>query len=149
MTWIEYSGNSDCNYSDYITMDRISHLMPLNYKEEYNGDLFLILSEENGKLVRNEPLAVYTDDNYYVDSISGVKFEAKENLLIYYGTSYSANGEEMYQNLFFRLYHRTFPLTSMRNPPDRENYTNDVIGYEPFTITTLHIAAFPDTEETE
>lgn len=149
MTWIEYSGDSDRNYSDYITVDKISDLMPYNYKEEYNGDLFLILSEENGKLVRNKPLAVYTDDNYLVDSISGVKFEAKDNLLIYYGTSYSANREEMYQNLFFRLYHRTFPLTSMRNPPKRESYSNDVIGYEPFTITTLHIAAFPETEETE
>ena len=149
MTWIEYSGDSNSNYSDYITMDKITDLMPYNYKEEYNGDLFLILSEENGKLVRNKPLAVYTDDNYLVDSISGVKFEAKDNLLIYYGTSYSANREEMYQNLFFRLYHRTFPLTSMRNPPKRESYSNDVIGYEPFTITTLHIAAFPKTEETE
>lgn len=149
MTWIEYSGNINYNYSDYITMDKIPYLTPLNYKEQYNGDLFLILSEENGKLMRHEPLAVYTDNDYMVDSISGVKFEAKDNLLIYYGTTYGASGYTMYQNLYFRLYHRTLPLTSMRNPPDRGQYTNDIIGYEPFTITTMHVAAFPDTEETE
>lgn len=149
MTWIEYSGSSDCKYSDYITMDTIPYLFPPNYDGQYNGDLFLILSEENGKLIRHEPLAVYTDNDYMVDSISGVKFEAKENLIIYYGTTYNASGDTMYQNLMLRLYHRTFPLTSMRNPPDRGRYSTDIIGFEPFTITTLHVAAFPDMEETE
>ncbi len=149
MTWIEYSGSSDCKYSDYFTMDTIPNLFPPYYDEQYNGDLFLILSEENGKLIRHKPLAVYTDPDYIVDSISGVKFEAKENLLIYYGTTYRASGDTMYQNLMFRLYHRTLPFTSMRNPPDRGQYSTDLIGYEPFTITTLHVVAFPDMEETE
>ncbi len=149
MTWFEYSGNPDHKYSDYITMDSLPYSIPPNFDEKYNGDLFLILSEENGKLIRNEPLEVYTDPDYLVDSISGVKFEAKENLLIYYGTTYNASGDTMYQNLMFRLYHRTFPLTSMRNPPERGQYSTDIIGYEPFTITTLHVAAFPDMEKTE
>ena len=153
MTFIEYSNNVKQKCTDYITMDRVSSV-PLNYDKQYNGDLFLILSEENSmlvsqkdcKLIRNEPLEIYIDPNYQDNRISGVKYEVKDRMLIYYGTTYERDIGQIGDNLYLRLYHRTFPLTSMRKPPERGQYLDDIIGFEPFTIETLHYIAFPKEE---
>ena len=153
MTFIEYSDNVKQKYTDYITMDRVRSV-PFNYDEEYNGDLFLVLSEKDGKLVsqkdckliRNEPLEIYTDPNWQEQRISGVKYEVKDSMLIYYGTTYERDIGEIGDNLYLRLYHRTFPLTSMRKPPESGQFSDNIIGFEPFTIETLHYIAFPKEE---
>ena len=153
MTFIEYSDNVKQKYTDYITMDKVGSV-PHYPDRQYNGDLFLVLSEENSKLVseknckliRNEPLEIYTDSDYQDNRISGVKYEVKDSMLIYYGTTYERDIGEIGDNLYLRLYHRTFPLTSMRKPPEMGQFLDGIIGFESFTIETLHYIAFPKEE---
>ena len=114
LLWFEYHGNGN-DYDDafFFNYNNGSYF-PLNYPEEYNGDFLLILSEENGKTLKNEPLDVYTDKNSMTDSITGIRFEGKDNLLILHAADYVLTRSGMLGNGSHRIleyYHRTFPVS--------------------------------------
>lgn len=114
LSWLEYSANG--NYYDqafFLNYNNSSYI-PLNYDGDYNGDFLLILSEENGETLKNEPLDVYTEENALTDSITGIRFEGKENLLILHAADYVLMRSSLLGNGSDRIlefFHRTFPVS--------------------------------------
>lgn len=69
------------NYTDATASN---YLMPLNMGGEYNGDLFMILTEENGGLVKNKPLNIQPDSDASINRINRVEFQLKDGMKIIY-----------------------------------------------------------------
>ncbi len=133
--WIEYgeNENNDKKYTDYLAIYKANKSVSPNYPDKYNGDTILILSEENGQLMRNEPLEVHCNGENFLlkDAISGVSYQAKENLAIFYSTTYRAmSREEGYADDIrpFEIYHRTFPVTTLNLIPEKTKDKSFIIG---------------------
>ena len=154
MVWIEYIATTH-SYSDYIQI-----LAPTGDFIPTNGssDTVLILSEENSKIMKNEPLEIYYSD-FFGGSVTGIKFQAKKDMLIYLGKNYFIDGTQSNAHQMLNVYHKVFPITSIRNVPDINDYKNDALGIIPFRVYARHWVDYNndlteyierlETEETE
>lgn len=134
MVWIEYEENIKGHYSDYIQFLPPGDTFMTVLDDDKNADTVLILSEENGRVMKNEPLDIYCDSKYFNDSVTGVKVQAKDGMIIYLGKNYNVDGSNLTANQMINVYHKVFPITSMRNVPDINDYKNDALGILPFRI---------------
>lgn len=133
MVWIEYDENIKGHYSDYIQfLPPGGDFMPF-YGTEETSDTVLILSEENGKIMKNEPLDIYYGE-FFDGSVTGVKVRAKDGMLIYLGKNYIVDTSSTTANQMINIYHKIFPITTMRNVPDIDTYNNDALGIYPFRV---------------
>lgn len=158
MTWIEYGKNIKGHFSDYIQFDIPgSGFLPC-VDDDKNADTVLILSEENGKIMKNEPLEVYHSE-VFGRVINGIKVQAKDGMLMYVGKNYGG-GDMLYLTTYrsINVYHKILPLTTMRNVPDISRYYSDALGIVPFRVSSKNWIALKDnvnlpeetdTEETE
>lgn len=110
LSWVEYGSDSKANYADGVFWTCSNYLLPPDSPEEYNGDLLLVLSEENGEIFRNEPLEVYTDPNALTDRMTGVCVEAKPGLLIIHAESFLVSQEDGYTNYLIEAYRQILPV---------------------------------------
>lgn len=134
LSWMDYrstgKGYDDALFWGYPP----SKFILYNSHEAYEGDLLLILSEENGKILKNEPLDIYTDKDGLTERISGVRFESKENLTIIHAESFglAQRDEVTYTNYYLELAHRTSPFTLFYRSPvsaKENNAHQNGIGY--------------------
>ncbi|MBR3819807.1 MAG: hypothetical protein IKJ41_11780 [Clostridia bacterium] len=131
MVWIEYKEDIKGHYSDYIQIKPPMYNFILSNGTEKCSDTVLILSEENGKIMKNEPLETYYDD-FFDDSVTGIRFQAKDGMLIYFGKNFIVDNSKTVTYQTVNLYHKIFPLTTMRNIPDE--YKDDVLGLVSFSV---------------
>ncbi len=150
MLWIEYEENIKGHYSDYIQIKPPSgNFIPSNGTEKCS-DTVLVLSEENGKVLKNQPLEIYYDD-FFDDSVTGIKVQAKDGMLIYFGQNYMLDNSQTTANQMINVYHKIFPITSMRNIPDINDYKNDALCILPFRVHSRYWVDYYDkwTEHNE
>lgn len=134
LSWIDYSAGKRKYDDSFYFIFNDNAFTPLNYSGEYNDNFLLIMSEEDGRLIRNEPLDVYTDKTALTDNITGVRFESKENLLIVHAvdfnlgkTSYLGNDSDNYIEFIHRNSVVSFPF---RSSADVKKYNiNGELGY--------------------
>ncbi len=131
MTWIEYGEDIKGHFSDYIQFDTPEPNLFPSIDNDKNAETVLILTEENGKILKNEPLDVYYS-NVFGKLITGVKVQAKDGMLMYVGKNYSGGDMDLTAYRLMNVYHKISPLTSMRNVPDINSYQNDAIGIVSF-----------------
>ena len=103
----------------------------------------MILTEENGKILKNEPLEVYYNE-VFGRVINGIKVQAKDGMLIYVGKNYSGSDMNVTTYRFMNVYHKIFPITSMRNVPDISTYENDALGVVSFRPYSKNWIALED-----
>ncbi len=133
MVWIEYEEDIKGHYSDYIQIKpHTGNFIPSNGTEKCS-DTILILSEEHGKKMKNQPLEIYYDD-FFDRSVTGVKVQAKDGMLIYFGQNYMLDNSQTTANQMINVYHKVFPITTMRDIPDINDYQNDALGILPFRV---------------
>lgn len=157
ISWLNYSGEGK-QYDDAVFWEyHEDRLMPYNFSGQYNESFLLILSEENGKMLKNEPLDIYTDRNALTDRMTGARFESKENLLVIHAESFwptNSQADNM-ANYKFTFCHRHTPLDLFYRDPTKlyENgvATNNIMGYNMRQAMMLISWAFSgyETEITE
>ncbi len=134
LSWVDYrstgKGYDDALFWGYLP----SKFILYNSYEAYEGDLLLILSEENGKILKNEPLDIYTEKDGLTERMSGVRFESKENLTIIHAETFglTQRDEVTYTNYYLELAHRTSPFTLFYRSPvsaKENNARQNGIGY--------------------
>ncbi len=140
MAWIEYGEGLDKSYTDHISVENIGTYNPPDYSEKYNNDTVLILSEENGQIMKNEPLRVYTEsDEELFGCVSGVSYQTKENMIIFYSTANTIEYPGWYvNNQRFTVYHRIFPLTSLKIDPGETETDKRKFGFKTGTFISRH-----------
>ena len=95
LSWVKYI---ECpgEYSNGIFWNyEYTRFCSVNSDEEYNGDFLLILSEENGKIMKNEPLDIYVGEKALTDRMTGARFQVKEGLTVFHAESFMV--DRMYQ----------------------------------------------------
>lgn len=101
------------NYTDATASN---YLMPLNMGGEYNGDLFMILTEENGGLVETKPLNIQPDSDASINRINRVEFQLKDGLKIIYaaylGEPSDDSSKILTANYTVQYVHRKLPIQS-------------------------------------
>lgn len=101
------------NYTDATASN---YLMPLNMGGEYNGDLFMILTEENGGLVKNKPLNIQPDSDASINRINRVEFQLKDGMKIIYaaylGEPSDDSSKILTANYTVQYVHRKLPIQS-------------------------------------
>lgn len=101
------------NYTDATASN---YLMPLNMGGEYNGDLFMILTEENGGLVKNKPLNIQPDSDASISRINRVEFQLKDGMKIIYaaylGEPSDDSSKILTANYTVQYVHRKLPIQS-------------------------------------
>lgn len=152
LSWVDYrstgKGYDDALFWGYLP----SKFILYNSYEAYEGDLLLILSEENGKILKNEPLDIYTDKDGLTERMSGVRFESKENLTIIHAETFglAQRDEVTYSNYYFELAHRTSPFTLFYRSPvsaKENNARQNGIGYLMHYENTEIVWCATDSEE--
>jgi len=133
MTWVEYGEDIKGHFSDYIQFRSPEpNFFPCIDNDKY-AETVLILTEENGKILKNEPLEVYYSSTFG-KMITGVKVQAKDGMLIYAGKNYSSGDMDMTSYISMNVYHKISPITSMRIVPGINEYENDALGIVPFRV---------------
>lgn len=152
LSWINYSGEGK-QYDDAVFWEyQDSRLMPINFSGQYNESFLLILSEENGKMLKNEPLDIYTDRNALTDRMTGARFESKENLLVIHAESvWPTNPQtDNIANYSFNFSHRNTVLAYCYRDPTMlyKNgvTTNNYFGYNMRQAMMLVSWAFAENE---
>lgn len=156
LSWVEYN-SEDKGYDDALFWEHSQRsLIPMNYDDEYEGDFLLILSDENGKIIKNEPLDIFTDKTAYTNRMTGVRFQSKMKLTIIHAETFGTNRAIVTnENYGFDLVHRVSQLTFFcRSHIDaKENrIRNNYLGYR--TISELSMIVWGNVlsdslEETE
>lgn len=139
LSWVEYKSSTDYDYSDALFWEcDWRHNVAINSGEEYNGDFLLILSREDDKMLKNEPLDIYTDKEALTDRMIGVRFEGKKDLLIIHAENLglAITKETRMSNYMFEFYHRVMPFSILYPSPlmvynadDYYNYFEYIRGY--------------------
>ena len=115
ISWMKYLCGS-VGYSDGLFWE--CAMMPVSSDEEYNGDFLLILSEEHGVTLRNEPLDVYTDENGLTNKMTGVRFQAKDELIVIHAETLSVgNFANECADYLLESYIRKMPLSFNNRTP--------------------------------
>ena len=101
------------NYTDATASN---YLMPRNMGGEYNGDLFMILTEENDGLVENKPLNIQPDSDASINRINRVEFQLKDGMKIIYaaylGEPSDDSSKILTANYTVQYVHRKLPIQS-------------------------------------
>lgn len=119
LSWVNYEGEGKL-YDDAVFWEyHEDRLMPYNFSGQYNESFLLILSEENGKMLKNEPLDIYTDRNALTDRMTGARFESKENLLVIHAESFWPTNPQTdnMANYKFNFCHRNTALAFYYRDP--------------------------------
>ncbi len=132
MVWIEYKEDMRGHYSDYIQIKPPTYNFIPSYGTEKCSDTVLILSEENGKIMKNEPLETDYDD-FFDGSVTGIRFQAKDGMLIYFGKNFIVDNSKTVTYQTVNLYHKFSPLTTIRNIPETD-YEGDALGLVSFSV---------------
>lgn len=157
LSWLNYAGEGKL-FDDAVFWEyHQDRLMPLNYSGQHNESFLLILSEENGKMLKNEPLDVYTDKNAVTDRMTGARFESKENLLVIHAENFWVTNPqtESMANYMFNFCHRNTALAFYYRDPSmlyKNSVTsNNAVGYNMRQAMMLISWAFSgyETEITE
>lgn len=90
--------------------------------EEDEADFVLILSEENGKTVRNEPIETYISENGLPYEINGVCFEAKDGLTVIYAQTFTDNNPGQDYNYIINSFIRKTPFAFFFRTPYEAYY---------------------------
>ncbi len=143
MTWLEYGEEIKGHFSDYIQFQTPGSSFFPCIDDDKNAETVLILTEENGKILKNEPLEVYYSE-VFGKVIDSIKVQAKDGMLIYVGKNYSGGDMDMTTYRLMNVYHKIFPITSMRNVPDSSTYENDALGIIPFRVYSKNWIALKD-----
>lgn len=140
----EYYTDGICMYfnnrNNSIMPSYIGNIDYNNLDNNFNEDFLLLLSEENGILMENDPLVIY--DKEMVDvfpyvGIAGFEYEAKLGMDIFFATSYFVPNEETcYIYKDFKIVHRRLPITfGARTAKDIMEFGetihfNSILGYK-------------------
>ena len=152
ISWVEYlstgKGYDDALFWGYLQKNLILY----NSYEAYEGDLLLILSEENGKIIKNEPLDIYTDKNGLTDRMTGVRFESKEKMTLIHAETFglSSNKGVTYANYYLQLAHRVSPFTLFYRSPltvKENNVRQNGMGYTLYNENTMISWCSPESAE--
>lgn len=95
-------------------------MYPVNLDDKYNGDFLLILSEENGEILKNEPLDIYVNEKGLTDRMTGVRFQAKDGLTVIHAENFWI--EDIYQqwaNYGLTTVNRRIPFSFLNRSPLR------------------------------
>lgn len=99
-------------------------------QEKDESSFVLVLSEENGVTVKNEPIGVYDIINGANNTSNGVIFEAKNGLTVICAQTFTDNEPQRY-NYILSLYVRKTPFALFyRNPYDAFLYTDSYDYYK-------------------
>ena len=133
LSWVDYVCGGKV-YDDAFFWDYPSDFYPLNYQGEYNESFLLILSEENGKTVKNEPLDIYVDKDALTDRMTGVRFECKNSLTVIHSENFALNNQlRAYEsNLILNFCHRNSPVMLKYRDPitfKENNIYWNTVGY--------------------
>ena len=127
------------NYTDATASN---YLMPLNMGGEYNGDLFMILTEENGGLVKNKPLNIQPDSDASINRINRVEFQLKDGMKIIYaaylGEPSDDSSKILTANYTVQYVHRKLPIQS---PASRTLIHQTGIPRRHIAAATIYIRA--------
>lgn len=114
-------------------------------KNKYNNDFLLILSEENGELMKNEPLRIYDKESLWVfpyQGIAGYEYEAKLGMDIFFASSYYVPNEEScstYKDV--KLIHRRYPISfGARTVKDLMSFGETIHFHNVFGFEEFHIS---------
>ena len=152
LSWVEYLSTGK-GYDDALFWGTVQkNLILYNSREAYEGDLLLILSEENGKLIKNEPLDIYTDKDGLTDRMTGVRFQSKEKMTVIHAETYglSKNMVVTNANYYLQLAHRVSPFTLFYRSPltvKENNVRQNGMGYMLFNENTMICWCAPDSAE--
>lgn len=114
-----------------------------NYR--YNGDFLLILSEENGELLKNEPLRIYDKESLNVfpyRGIAGYEYEAKLGMDVFFASSYYVPNEESCStSKDIKLIHRRHPLSfGARTVGELMDFGETIHFYNFYSFEEFHIS---------
>ena len=152
LSWVEYlstgKGYDDAVFWGYLPKSLILY----NSYEAYEGDLLLILSEENGKIIKNEPLDIYTEKDALTERMAGARFESKENLTVIHAETFglSSNTGVSYTNYYLEIAHRVSPFTLFYRSPlsvKENSVRQNGIGYQMHFVNTEIAWCAPDSTE--
>lgn len=85
--------------------------------EEEESDFVLVLSKENGKTLRNEPIETYVSENGSPYGVNGVCFEAKNGLTVIYAQTFTDNKPGQAYNYIINSYIRKTPFAFLCRTP--------------------------------
>lgn len=146
------------NYNNALT----NYVPDYDYDTEdwkYNNDFLLILSEENGKLYKNEPLKIYDRSDEGVDvfpfrGIAGFEYEAKDGIEVIFATSYNVlQYEPMSTMKLEKLIHRNSPVTLPKRTAkelmcfEETAHNYDTLGYDDYIVSQWYHIPRAETEE--
>ncbi|MBQ2847895.1 MAG: hypothetical protein IJE74_06540 [Clostridia bacterium] len=143
LSWIDYQSSCDYTYSDAVFWEyHEARNIPLNYDGEYNGNFLLILSDDDGKIVKNEPLDIYSDKNALTDRMTGVRFEGKRELLIIHAEDFglASSWETRNANYAFEFFHRKTPFSIFYPSPLMLYEASDYFDY--FEYRRMHVTSY-------
>ena len=118
LSWVKYI---ECpgEYSNGIFWNNeYTRFYSVNSDEEYNGDFLLILSEENGKIMKNEPLDIYVGEKALTDRMTGARFQVKEGLTVFHAESFMVDRMyQQYANYALSTVNRIIPFSFLNRSP--------------------------------
>ena len=137
ISWLEYN-SSGKGYDDALFWDYDQrNLVPLNFNDKYEGDLLLILSFENDKILRNEPLDIYTNNKAHTNRMTGVRFQSKKDMTVIHAETFGLGVRNAVtnQNYCIDFIHRISPFTFFCRSPlyvEENGVHNKYLGYTAF-----------------
>lgn len=120
LSWVKYIECPGEYTNGIFWNNEYIKMYPVNLDDEYNGDFLLILSEENGEVIKNEPLNIYVDENGLTDRMTGARFQVKEGLTVIHAESFWV--ESIYQqwaNYGLTTVNRRNPFSFLNRSPLR------------------------------
>lgn len=130
LTWTQCRSEGGFYCSSVFWDYNKTQCLPLNYGSEYNDDFLLILSEENGRTMKNKPLTVYVDEDALTDSMTGVRFQMKNDVTVIHAANYNATSQDdNMMNYTVQNFMKCFPVNFVTRLP--LDYGNSA-GYQNF-----------------
>lgn len=152
LCWVEYTGIGK-EYNDAVFFEFPGNkFIKFNDSYQYENNFLLILSEENDKIIKNEPLDIYYNYNVYAETDTGVRFETKDNLLIIFAENLglrTLTEDFELSNYAFDYVHRNFPVAyPYRTPNDfKENGAyREGLGFIRLSGFTMFAYAVPEKD---
>lgn len=141
----EYYVDGICMYINSNIPTYIEEYESESDENKYNNDFLLILSEENGELMKNEPLRIYDKESLWIfpyQGIAGYEYEAKLGMDIFFASSYYVPSEESCSTLKdVKLVHRRYPISlGARTVKDLMSFGETIHFHNVFGFEEFHIS---------
>ena len=112
----------------------------------------IALEIPNGKIIKNEPLDIYTEKDGLTERMAGARFESKENLTVIHAETFglSSNTGVSYTNYYLEIAHRVSPFTLFYRSPlsvKENSVRQNGIGYQMHFVNTEIAWCAPDSTE--